>query len=116
MKPYRNCQAGLKRLQHGGRKSMLRKSWKRFTVLYSMRRFLKSGGGVLLLHYVNDEVFTPFSSISCQVGRSLPPRVLLGLSLTLSTTPPTSTTATSSTAIQQSSRIKSKEKLRNLAI
>jgi hypothetical protein len=55
MKPYKNCQAGLKRLQYGGRRSILRKSWQKFTVLYSMRRFLNSGGGVLLLHEVNDD-------------------------------------------------------------
>ena len=44
----------LKRLQSGGRISIRLKQWEKFTVNYSMIRFLKSGGGVLAL-LINDE-------------------------------------------------------------
>ena len=37
----------LKRLQQGGRKSIRKKQWEKFTVNYSMKRFIKKGGGVI---------------------------------------------------------------------
>ena len=39
----------LKRLQSGERRSIRVKQWEKFTVKYSMIRFLKSGGGILAL-------------------------------------------------------------------
>ena len=39
----------LKRLQQGGRKSIRKSQWAKFTVNYSMKRFVKNGGGVLKL-------------------------------------------------------------------
>ena len=54
MKPYKVKQGILKRLQHGGRKSSLRLKWLKFTVMYSMKRFLRSGGGCLLLQSEED--------------------------------------------------------------
>ena len=37
----------LKRLQQGGRKSIRKRQWEKFTVNYSMKRFIKNGGGVI---------------------------------------------------------------------
>ena len=37
----------LKRLQQGGRKSIRKKQWEKFTVNYSMKRFIRNGGGLL---------------------------------------------------------------------
>ena len=37
----------LKRLQQGGRKSIRKRQWGKFTVNYSMKRFIKNGGGVI---------------------------------------------------------------------
>ena len=39
----------LKRLQQGGRKSILANKWIKFTVRYSMNRFLRAGGGLYSL-------------------------------------------------------------------
>ena len=37
----------LKRLQQGGRKSIRKKQWEKFTVNYSMKRFIRNGGGII---------------------------------------------------------------------
>ena len=50
MRPYIEKHGKLKRLQHGGTKSILRLKWVKFTVMSSMKRFLRAGGGSLLLH------------------------------------------------------------------
>ena len=47
----------LKRLQSGGRRSIRLKQWEKFTVNYSMIRFLKSGGGVLALLIKGERAF-----------------------------------------------------------
>ena len=47
----------LKRLQSGGRRSIRLKQWEKFTVNYSMIRFLKSGGGVLALLINGERAF-----------------------------------------------------------
>ena len=39
----------LKRLKNGGRRSIRTKQWAKFTVKYSMSRFLETGGGTLLI-------------------------------------------------------------------
>jgi hypothetical protein len=39
----------LKRLQTGGRKTIRMKQWGKFTVKYSMTRFLETGGGTLVI-------------------------------------------------------------------
>ena len=39
----------LKRLQNVGRRSIRLKQWEKFTVNYSMKRFIRAGGGVLAL-------------------------------------------------------------------
>ena len=39
----------LKRLQTGGRKTIRSKQWGKFTVKYSMKRFLETGGGALVI-------------------------------------------------------------------
>jgi hypothetical protein len=47
----------LKRLQSGGRRSIRLKQWEKFTVKYSMKRFLKSGGGILALLINGERAF-----------------------------------------------------------
>ena len=49
----------LKRLQSGGRRSIRLKQWEKFTVSvkYSMKRFLKSGGGILALLFNGEHAF-----------------------------------------------------------
>jgi hypothetical protein len=47
----------LKRLQSGGRRSIRLKQWAKFTVKYSMKRFLKSGGGILALLINGERAF-----------------------------------------------------------
>ena len=39
----------MKRLQTGGRKTIRMKQWGKFTVKYSMTRFLETGGGTLVI-------------------------------------------------------------------
>jgi hypothetical protein len=39
----------LKRLQTGGRRTIRSKQWGKFTVKYSMKRFLETGGGALVI-------------------------------------------------------------------
>jgi hypothetical protein len=39
----------LKRLQTGGRRTIRLKQWGKFTVKYSMKRFLETGGGALVI-------------------------------------------------------------------
>ena len=47
----------LKRLRSGGRRSIRLKQWEKFTVKYSMIRFLKSGGGILALLINGERAF-----------------------------------------------------------
>ena len=63
MNPYKQCQGTHKRLQHGRRRSILKRSWQNFTVLHSMRRFLTNGGGILLLRETSDG-----SPVLAQIG------------------------------------------------
>ena len=44
----------VKRLQFGGRRSLRMRAWTRYTVRYSMERFLTMGGGLLLLRDISD--------------------------------------------------------------
>jgi hypothetical protein len=64
MRPYRKCcKVALKRLQFGGRRQLRRRCWLKFTVLYSMKRFLTNGGGILLLRETVDG-----SPVLAQIG------------------------------------------------
>ena len=63
MKPYKQCQGTIKRLQHGGRRLILKKCWQKFTVLFSMKRFVLNGGGILLLRENSDG-----SPVLAQIG------------------------------------------------
>ena len=52
----------LKRLQNGGRRSIRLKQWEKFTVNYSMKRFIRSGGGVLALVIKGEIAFAIISN------------------------------------------------------
>ena len=54
----------LKRLQNGGRRSIRLKQWEKFTVNYSMKRFIRAGGGVLALAIKGEIAFAIISNRS----------------------------------------------------
>jgi hypothetical protein len=47
----------LKRLQTGGRRTIRLKQWGKFTVKYSMKRFLEAGGGALVITLKSEKWF-----------------------------------------------------------
>ena len=53
----------LKRLQKGGRKSIMANKWAKFTVKYSMTRFLRTGGGMLLIKNKGEPFLAIISNI-----------------------------------------------------
>ena len=54
----------LKRLRSGGRRSIRLKQWEKFTVKYSMIRFLKSGGGILALLINGERAFAIIGNLN----------------------------------------------------
>ena len=63
MKATRNKIIILKRLQKGGRNTIMANKWAKFTLKYSMTRFMRSGGGMLLVKSKGGPILLIISNI-----------------------------------------------------
>ena len=63
MKPTRNKIIILKRLQKLGRNTIMANKWAKFTLKYSVTRFMRSGGGMLLVKSKGGPILVIISNI-----------------------------------------------------